>query len=75
MDSTSEQNDHAKLDELRKTLVDSSELMAAFISLGRSSELPVECVMKAADEIYPRLCKWRQIIESYSEIFERDEVH
>lgn len=65
----------ANLADFHRTLADTTEVLAALISLGRSSELPIESVMRAAEETLPDLCEWRKTIKAVVEMLEQDAIH
>jgi len=44
---------------LHKTLEDASQVIAAFISMGRSGETPIDSLLTAADHALDDLVKWR----------------
>ena len=67
--------DMTNLADLQRTLADATEELAAFISTGRSDELPIASLMQAAEKTLPDLHEWRKTIEAVVDIFERDAVH
>ena len=68
-----EQKDCSGLTDLRKTLADAAEAIAAFIGLG--NEPPIDSLMEAADKVLPDLHEWRKTIQALNDIAERDVVH
>ena len=56
--------DLAGLSELHKTLADASEQLAAFISCGKSEEVAIDSLVKAADQTLADLTKWRGGLQS-----------
>ena len=73
MESTEQET--AELPDLQKTIANATEILAAFISLGRSDELPIVSLMEAAEKTLPDLHEWRKTIEAIGDIVERDAVH
>lgn len=63
------------LRELHKTLVDASEVMAAFVSTARSNEHPIDSLVEAADKSVDELAEWRLLIKSVCEMVENDTQH
>ena len=70
-----EQDDFTGLADLRKTLADATEVLAAFISTGRSDELPIASLMQAAEKTLPDLYEWRKTIEAAVDMFGREAIH
>jgi hypothetical protein len=58
MEST-EQN-MAGLADLHESLVDASEQLAAFISTGKSGEVAIDSLIRAADKTLVDLTAWRR---------------
>ncbi len=75
MNDINEEEDFSNLVDLRKTLADATEVMAAFISTGRSDERPIASLMEAAEKTLPDLHEWRKTIETVVDMVERDAVH
>ena len=73
MDSTDQTM--ANLADLRKTLADATEILAAFISTGRSDELPIASLLEAAEKTLPELHEWRKTIEAVVDMNEREAIH
>jgi len=63
------------LADLQRTLADATEVLAAFISTGRSDGQPIDSLMEAAEKTLPDLHKWQKTIEEVVDIFDRDAVH
>ena len=72
MNNMSEREDFSGLAELQKTLVDATEVMAAFISTGRSEELPIASLIEAAEKTSPDLQEWRKTIEVLAGVVQRN---
>ena len=68
-------DDIPNLRELHKTLVDASEVMAAFVSTARSGEEPIKSLVAAADKSVDELAEWRLLIKSVCEMVEVGERH
>ena len=51
------------LRDLRKTLDDATEAIAAFISVAKSGETPPDSLMEAADKTVEGLAEWRARIK------------
>ena len=68
-------DDFSNLNDLRKTLADATEVLAAFISTGRSDEQPIASLMEAAEKTLPDLHEWRKTIEAAVDMVEREAIH
>ncbi len=68
-------DDIPNLRELHKTLADVSEVMAAFVSIARSGEEPIESLVAAANKSVDELAEWRLLIKSVCEMIEVGEAH
>jgi len=60
-------NDHidefAGLSEFQTTLADATEILAAFISTGRSEELPIASLIEAAEKSLADLTGWHDSLK------------
>ena len=63
MNNTSEGNDFSGLAELQKTLADATEVLAAFISTGRSDEQPIASLIEAAEKSLADLTGWHDSLK------------
>ena len=63
------------LDDLKRTLSDASEIIAAFISVTKGNEQPPESMLEAADSTLKDLVTWCNTIDGVVDIFERESVH
>ena len=73
MESTDQEM--TNLADLRKSLLDAAEIIAAFISTGRSDEQPIASLMEAAEKTLPDLHEWRKTIGAVVDMVEREAVH
>ena len=71
----SETNELSGLPDLQKTIADATALLAAFIGVGRSDELPIASLMEAAQKTLPDINEWRKTIQALTDIVEREAVH
>jgi len=65
----------SNLADLQRTLLDATEVLAAFISTGRSDEQPIASLIEAAEKTLPDIHEWRKTIEAVVDMFDRDAVH
>jgi len=63
MNYVGEENDFSGLADLRKTLLDATEILAAFISTGRSEELPIASLIEAAEKSLADLTGWHDSLK------------
>ncbi len=63
------------LPDLQKTISDATEVLAAFISTGRSDELPIASLIEAAEKTLPDLHEWRKTINAVVDMVEREAIH
>ena len=65
----------SNLADLKRTLSNATEALAAFISTARSDERPIASLIEAAEKALPDLHEWRKTIETAVDMFDRDAVH
>jgi len=63
MNAMSEEDDFSGLTDLRKSLLDATEVMAAFISTGRSDEQPIASLIEAAEKSLADLTGWHDSLK------------
>ena len=68
-------DDFSGLADLRETSADATDVMAAFIILSRSDELPIASLMEAAEKTVPDLHECRKTIQAVVDIVTREAVH
>ena len=68
-------DDINNLKDLKRTLRNASEVIAAFISVTKSEEQPLESMLEAADLALKDLVAWRNTIGGIVDIIERESVH
>ena len=68
-------DDIPNLRELHQTLVDASELMAAFVGCAKGNEQPPESMIEAGSKATQELAEWRLLIKSVCEMVEVEERH
>ena len=68
-------DDIPNLRDLHKTLVDASELMAAFVGCANGNEQPPASMIEAASKSKEELAEWRLFFESVCEMVEVGERH
>jgi len=56
-------DDFSNLTDLRKTLLDATEVLAAFISTGRSDEPPIANLMEVAEKSLADLTGWHDSLK------------
>jgi hypothetical protein len=61
--------------DIHKTLTDATEILAAFISVGRSDEVPPESLLQAAEQAMPNLANWRRSFRELLDMAERGDLH
>ena len=61
MESTDQ--DMTNLADLQRTLADATEILAAFISTGRSEELPIASLIEAAEKSLADLTGWHDSLK------------
>ena len=62
------------LEDLHKTLIDASEIMAACIGVLRGSETPPDNLIEAASRSVDDLAEWRTLIKTVCEMLEETHV-
>lgn len=69
-------SDTPNLEDLHRTLVDASEIMAAFVSMAMSDEKPLASVVEAASKNVSELAGWRSTLKELVEIYgQQTQVH